>query len=260
MFQGEPAQSATATVDVAVTDINDSPPVFTRIFTSQLAENVKLGSEVLKITTTDLDVGVNAMHTYAFLHPVEAFSIEPATGIIRVAAGLDREQSAHYELEVRARDGAFSPTTRWDVEVLDINDNAPQFESAQYAFDVAEQQPVGALIGQLSASDADSPGANSDVFYYLKEPSSDVSVNASSGALLVRQPLRYDAEVLTDNQLELLVVASDRGDPVLTSAVSVLVNVKPANNHAPVFDESIFNISVAENSAINFVVATLHAR
>ena len=259
-LQGEPAQTATATVDVLILDINDNPPVFTEIISSQLAENVALGSEVLKITTTDMDVGVNARHTFAFTDVVDVFRVEKETGIIRVAGALDREQRTKYVLSVSVKDGAFHPTTQWEVEVLDINDNAPQFERTDYSFEVAETWQVGTLIGRLSASDRDAPGDNSNVFYYLKQPDSCVSVNGTSGDLQVSGELRYSSEVASDNIRQLVVVASDRGDPVLTSQVNVLVMVRAANENPPVFDKSVYELLADENSQINTTVATVSAR
>ena len=39
-----------------------------------------------------------------------------------------------------------------------MNDNAPVFSSTHFSFDVSEWAARGAVVGRLSATDADAPG------------------------------------------------------------------------------------------------------
>ncbi len=65
----------------------------------------------------------------------------------------------------------------FDVE--DINDCAPRFSNDSYSVATSEAVPTGTVILKLSASDADSPGPNSDVtFSVLKDKTN------SSGKLI----------------------------------------------------------------------------
>lgn len=49
------------------------------------------------------------------------------------------------------------------IDVDDVNDNAPQFQQSVYDFWVAENSPIGTVVGTLIAHDADSgPNAHID--------------------------------------------------------------------------------------------------
>lgn len=65
--------------------------------------------------------------------------------------------------------GGFAETiVLFDVE--DVNDCSPKFSNDSYTVATSEAVPTGTVILKLSASDADSPGPNSDItFSILKD-------------------------------------------------------------------------------------------
>lgn len=56
------------------------------------------------------------------------------------------------------------------VDVLDINDTPPKFEKDSYSEFVSENVPVGTVIAELKATDADTP-ANTDLTYSFAKQS-----------------------------------------------------------------------------------------
>lgn len=66
-----------------------------------------------------------------FYHPFR-FSISPSNGVISSTTTLDHEERAVYHLTLEARDGGgtltnpFQANTIIVIEVLDVNDHAPQ--------------------------------------------------------------------------------------------------------------------------------------
>ena len=54
-------------VDITVLDKNDQPPKFTHIFSAKIPESAPIGSFVVRVTSTDADVGVNALPTYSLM-------------------------------------------------------------------------------------------------------------------------------------------------------------------------------------------------
>ena len=42
-----------------------------------------------------------------------------------------------------------------EVNIINVNDNPPEFEERDYALSIAENQPGGALVGRLQATDID---------------------------------------------------------------------------------------------------------
>lgn len=110
--QGMPQQTGTASVLVRILDKNDNPPRFTRLFSVNVTENAEIGSFVIKVTSSDLDIGDNANATYNFTeNPGNKFSIDPITGNVTVAGHLDREQQDEFVLKVAAVDGAWRAET-----------------------------------------------------------------------------------------------------------------------------------------------------
>ncbi|XP_078688743.1 cadherin EGF LAG seven-pass G-type receptor 2-like [Branchiostoma floridae x Branchiostoma belcheri] len=99
------------------------------------------------------------------------FSIDSSTGIIRTQLQLDREvKDNHYMIVVATESsaGQFSfPRKAYavvSVQVLDVNDNPPQFGRESYTADVAEDAPAGLIILNVSASDPDA-GQNAHVVF-----------------------------------------------------------------------------------------------
>lgn len=104
-----------------------------------------------------------------------------------------------------------SGTLLVDIEVRDVNDNAPRFTgNATFVATVDENVPVGTVVATLRAADADS-GPNAELSYELSpETARDFGrvfgVRAETGELFTRTEL--DHEACTDYAL--YVTASDR--------------------------------------------------
>ena len=256
--RGSPAMSASATVVVTVDDVNDEQPFFTDLYSSEIAEDTPVGTEVIKITISDRDVGVNALQTFSFVSTSGPFSINATTGIITLTSALDRETQGSYSLRVSATDGVFTSTTNWIVQVLDVNDNPPRFaDDVSYAFEAAVGQEVGTVIGDVTASDADGSGANSDIVYFLKNPDSNFRVDSTSGAVSIWRELTADEVVTAQHSRVLTVLASDRGLPSLEAYQTVHVTLRRRNSAAPTFHMTDDVIFAAENSEVGQIVTRL---
>jgi len=55
------------------------------------------------------------------------------------------------------------------------------------------------------------------------------------------------------------VQAQDSGKPMLSSTVTVYINVIDENDNAPVFETNSYNLDVYENATVNTIVATVMA-
>ncbi|RMB96922.1 hypothetical protein DUI87_26993 [Hirundo rustica rustica] len=80
---------------------------------------------------------------------------------------LDREKQSSFELVLTAVDGgdpARSGTVQVRINVTDANDNPPVFSKSLYEARVAENLPVGSVVLQVRATDADA-GSNGRVSY-----------------------------------------------------------------------------------------------
>lgn len=72
---------------------------------------------------------------------------------------------------------------------------------------------------------------------------SEFPIVSSAGLLLLSAPLDYE----TQRSHRLTVRAVDHGLPALSSTQTLTVEVGDVNDQAPVFSQSIYNASVAEN-------------
>lgn len=77
--------------------------------------------------------------------------------IILVSGNLDFEKKSKYELQIRATDpisGSFSEVPLY-IQVLDINDNRPEFPQDNYNLSISENSPVGSEVLKVTVHDRD---------------------------------------------------------------------------------------------------------
>lgn len=242
-----------ASVLVEVLDINDNSPVFeNHPATVSVPEDHKVGDNVTSVKATDADAGFNAEVRYTLLGGVGRFGVDQETGVITLAAPLDRETQDVYHLVVTAQDQgrpSRSTTTTLDISVTDINDNAPIFSKQQYEITVPEHAEVGTAVVDVEATDKDD-GANAVVTYHIvkQEPSSTPPVfiiDADTGSISLAEKLDYGKA----KRYTLEVEGQDGGTPVLTGSATVTVWVEDVNDNAPVFSKDQYDVSVYENLA-----------
>nr|XP_044988001.1 protocadherin alpha-9 isoform X10 [Jaculus jaculus] len=239
--KGLPPLAGHCTVFVEVLDANDNAPQVTvKTRWLPIKEDAKLGTVIAVIGVTDLDSRENGQVTCSLTPhvPFRLVSTFKNYYSLVLDSALDRETTPGYEVVVTARDGgapALWATASVSVEVADVNDNAPAFAQAEYTVFVKENNPPGAHIFTVSATDADAQ-ENARVTYSLVERrvgeralSSYVSVHAQSGRVHALQPLDHE-------ELELLrfqVSARDAGEPALDGQVTLQVFVLDDNDNAP---------------------------
>lgn len=255
--QGNPKLSSIAYVVVNVQDINDNPPEFTsRFYFASVPENNEIGSEVLKVLATSRDTGVNAEITYSILSGNEQkkFTIDPKTGVLKVADVLDFEKSKDFFLTIQAIDGGSPPlskTASVNISVTDSNDNNPFFLQNSYTARIREDALEGDKILQVVARDYDS-NDNGRITYSIERGDRlrQFNIDEDSGYISVRSQL--DRESISNYVLE--VQARDNGVPL--RAVDVLVNIEisDANDNPPLFSKSNYTTVVQEDKPIGYAL------
>ncbi|XP_036918514.1 protocadherin gamma-A10 isoform X17 [Sturnira hondurensis] len=235
------AYLATAKVLITVEDVNDNSPevTITSLF-SPLKEDSPLGTVIALLNVHDLDSGRNGQVTCSISGNLP-FKLEKSIdSYYRLVThrALDREQVSSYNITVTATDGgspALSTETHFTLQVADINDNPPTFSHVSYITYVPENNPRGASIFSVTALDPDSK-ENAQVIYSLAEGtthgaplSSYISINSDTGVLYALRS--FDYEQFRDLQMQ--VIATDSGDPPLSSNVSLSLFVLDQNDNAP---------------------------
>ena len=127
--------------------------------------------------TTILHVQARNSEGYRLIYSLEEdnttlhFHIDFKTGVLTVTNPLDYESQSMHVLTVRATDsvtGAFSEASV-EIEVEDVNDNAPIFSKLTYSVDIPEGLTVGTSVIKVSASDRDS-GRNKELTFRMVKP------------------------------------------------------------------------------------------
>jgi len=256
---GQPALVSVRQLTVDVIDVNDVSPLFDQaVYVADVLENNFVGAFVAQLNATDSDSGANGWIVYGFEDEGNGsgvFEVDPDTGVVTALAVLDRETMSRYRMRVRAVDcGSPTPLTGTAlliVNVLDVDDERPQFLSATYSFQVDENQPSGTEVGRLLAVDADSPW-NGKFYFRLRQMDDGHDVEAfridqRSGAIVTTRPL--DREHRAVHVLVAEVVEVEDPDDVdetdrrhsaavtttLNSTATVTIQVSDLNDNSPVF-------------------------
>ncbi|XP_065410893.1 LOW QUALITY PROTEIN: protocadherin alpha-8-like [Chrysemys picta bellii] len=251
---GKPELTGTVQLVITVLDVNDNAPVFGQsVYEVSLTENTTVGELVIKLNATDLDEGINKDIAYSFNTLIvpevkDMFSIDSHTGEIRIKGELDFEGTKLYEIQVQATDEGHAPMVghcKILVEVLDVNDNAPELAVTSLSLPVTEDAPPGTVVALISVSDRDS-GDNGKV---------TCSIPPNLPFRLVSTFKNYHSLVLAEavdrervSEYKILVTARDEGAPSLSASSSILVPIADVNDNAPAFAQPVYTVFVKENN------------
>ncbi|XP_071411660.1 protocadherin Fat 4-like [Pithys albifrons albifrons] len=248
--KGTPLQSTTIKVIINILDENDNAPRFSQIFSASVPENAPLGFTVTRVTTSDEDIGVNAVSRYSIRETSLPFTINPSTGDITISRPLNREDTDRYRIRVSAHDSGWTVSTDVTIFVMDVNDNAPRFTKPSYYLECPELPGIGLKVTQVSATDPDA-GSNGQVFYFIKSQSEFFRINATTGEIFNKQYLRYQnssrSSNVNINRHSFIVTSSDRGSPPLMSETTVTINIVDSNDNAPLFLAQKYFTPVTKN-------------
>ncbi|XP_066519879.1 cadherin-10 [Hoplias malabaricus] len=262
--------SGTATVNITLLDVNNSPPRFPHsAYHLSTLESAEVGSSVGRIKANDADAGVNAEMWYSILDGdgQDMFSaITNATtqeGVIIVKKPLDFESKSIYSLRVQVTNthvdpqfshlGPFSDTATVRITVKDV-DESPVFERSHYIFEVDENAPPGSSIGTVSARD---PDITNHLVKYTIDRHTDLerlfNINANNGTISTRQAL--DRETSKWHNISVLATEISTS---LQTRVPVFIKVQDVNDNAPEF-AMYYETFVCENAKAGELIQTISA-
>nr|XP_025039208.1 protocadherin gamma-B5-like [Pelodiscus sinensis] len=234
-------QTAQCKVQISILDENDNAPEMTfRSVFSPIPEDSVPGTVIALIKARDPDRGKNGEVTCHLQHNLPFTIISSSSSYYKLVTDspLDRERAPEYNITITATDKGSPPLSTQKtilLQISDVNDNAPVFEKPSYSAYVPENNPSGASILSVKASDRDLDG-NARVTYSILRSSiqelpvsSYVSINSQTGALYAQRSFDYEQF----RAFELQVKAQDGGSPPLSSNVTVSVFILDRNDNAP---------------------------
>ncbi|XP_063025252.1 protocadherin gamma-A10-like [Melospiza melodia melodia] len=192
------------------------------------------------------------------------FALHGKTGHLVTAERIDREQLCRLvekcllrcELIVEGQMQVYGI----EVEITDINDNAPSFRQAEKELRLSETTSPGSRFPLLEAHDPDS-GRNSLQSYELSgDEHFSLAVQAGPGG--DQRPELVLAKALDREEAafhELVLRAMDGGDPARTGTARIRVTVVDANDNAPVFSQAEYTVRVPEDVPVGSVLVIVTA-
>uniref|UniRef100_A0A8C6ZS41 Cadherin related 23 n=1 Tax=Nothoprocta perdicaria TaxID=30464 RepID=A0A8C6ZS41_NOTPE len=206
-------------------------------------EDTPVGSSVTQLLARDLDndplvFGVVGEEASRF------FAVESVTGVVWLRQPLDRETKSEFTVEFSVSDSEGVIKGTVNIQVGDVNDNAPQFHNQPYSVRIPENTPVGTPIFIVNATDPDQ-GAGGSVLYSFQPPSRFFAIDSGRGIVSVIRELDY--EVTQAYQLQVNATDQDKNKPLSTLA-NLAIIITDVQDMDPIFINLPYSTNIYENS------------
>ncbi|XP_043556127.1 protocadherin-23 isoform X1 [Chiloscyllium plagiosum] len=253
-----------AALGVYVMDLNDNSPVFSQeSYQIVFPELSPVNTYILTVSATDKDTGVNGKVSYRILPGTSTeFYINAESG------ALFTRRTVHYtsynsvvQLLVEAKDDgnpALKSITSVEIRIQDINNHIPQFNQAVYNISVNEEAATGIILLLFSTLDQDWTRKNAYVDYIIIGGNEQNKFHIENTVIKRENQYSVVGKLLLKNVLDreltdsyhLVVCASDRGNPSLSSTTIVSITVLDFNDNPPVFNSLDYHIEVLESTPV----------
>ncbi|XP_073423461.1 protocadherin gamma-B1-like [Dendrobates tinctorius] len=215
-----------------------------------------LGLDVKELSSRKLRIVSRSAERY--------FYVNPDSGNLYIKDKIDRETlcgsaASCYLTFDAVVENPFN-IVKTKVEIQDINDNSPAFFPDMFSVETIELTSAGTRFALQTAEDPDI-GSNSVQTYKLSDNqyftlSEDRNPDGSRSLELIQEkPLDRETQSLH----ELILTAMDGGKPVRSGTALIRVIVADINDNFPIFTQSVYKVSVNENTPINTTIITVNA-
>nr|XP_003473816.1 cadherin-23 isoform X11 [Cavia porcellus] len=232
-------------------------PFFTNHFFDTyllISEDTPVGSSVTQLLARDMDndplvFGVSGEEASRF------FAVEPDTGVVWLRQPLDRETKSEFTVEFSVSDHQGVITRKVNIQVGDVNDNAPTFHNQPYSVRIPENTPVGTPIFIVNATDPDL-GAGGSVLYSFQPPSQFFAIDSARGIVTVIRELDY--ETTQAYQLTVNATDQDKTRPLSTLA-NLAIIITDIQDMDPIFINLPYSTNIYEHSPPGTTVRVITA-
>ncbi|CAH1787547.1 unnamed protein product [Owenia fusiformis] len=257
--------------NVYVGDVNDNYPLFQGLpYQVTISEDAPPGTTVRTVAAIDKDEGIYGTITYRFAKGDErfydVFAISKLSGAVVLYESLDYETQHSHLIEILAVDGGGLRTSTYlHVNVKDVDELPPVFSSNTYRILLKEEDNSivnASFKGEppILATDGDS-GINAQLTYEIVNGSTIDNVtyfhiNSTTGHIIPTRTL--DRENIDFYNLTIKAFQTNRPNDRVTYS-TVLIVVDDVNDHYPVLEQMLYNISIKENTPESIEVLVIKA-
>ncbi|XP_047672539.1 protocadherin Fat 1a isoform X2 [Tachysurus fulvidraco] len=249
-----PQFSSAKVIHITSPQFKIGPPKFEQsVYRANVSEFAPLHTPVLMVTA----VPKYPQLKYAFKQKLDKipFAINSDTGLITTAGPIHADSLPHYELEVIISDR--KAATKVIIDVIDVNNNAPEFQQSSYKASVDENMPIGTSVVTVKATDLDS-GENGYVTYSIANINHQPFViDYFTGIISTSEQLDYE---LMPRIYNLRVRASDWGEPFRREVeTQVTISLNNLNDNKPLFENVDCQVTVPRDHGIGEQITTVSA-
>lgn len=255
--------TGTTTVTLTVTDANDNTPSCNPALQSlELAEDTAGSTSFASLTCSDADESgtVNSQLSYSVLSVNGAastlFQVDASGGISTDASTtFDYETIDSYSILLHVTDAgtpSLTFTATVNVEITDINEHDPAFQSTPYTTNHQEHTAVGTVVYTVTATDQD---ASDTVMCTINPSNSNFEIDPTTCVIYTIDEVDYDS--LGSPTITLTVVATDSGTPARSASESVTITVTNIADGIPSFNPGVYAATINETSSAGLIVSTV---
>lgn len=215
-----------------------------------------------QVSAEDGDMGENGQVNYHIERPtigIPYFQIDSASGLVTTAMTFDREEKRSYQIRITGRDGGpnrkeaerLMGFCQVEIQIDDVNDNAPVFSNTPYRTNIKEDLEKGNFVLHVSASDKDA-GSNSLITYSFETPNDQFTISNTTGVITTKS-------VLTSLKYQFTVIARDNGDPPQSSKAAVFISVYKVGKDPPKFTQNVYTARVREDAKPGHIITRVQA-
>ncbi|XP_030626789.1 cadherin-23 [Chanos chanos] len=235
----------------------NQPPRFQNYFFQSyllIYENTPVGASVAQLQAVDPDeepliFGVVGEEATRY------FAVQENTGMVWLRQPLDRETKSEMQVEFTVSDSQGVVKDTVNIQIGDVNDNAPTFHSQPYTVHIPENTPVGTSVFMVNATDPDQ-GTGGSVLFSFQPPSRFFSIDGARGTVTVIRPLDY--ETTSAYQLTVNATDQDKRRP-LSSLANLAITITDVQDMDPIFTNLPYSTNIEENSPPGYEVRKITA-
>uniref|UniRef100_A0A673KCS3 Protocadherin 1 gamma 2 n=1 Tax=Sinocyclocheilus rhinocerous TaxID=307959 RepID=A0A673KCS3_9TELE len=135
------------------------------------------------------------------------------------------------------------------LQIQDINDNAPRFPNECINFEIGESAVKGQRFRLDEAHDKDI--GQHDVNGYSVEKNKQFVLDiqdSADGGKYAELVLEKELDREQQKEIDMILTATDGGSPQRSGTAVIHITVLDANDNVPVFSESVYKVTLAENT------------